>query len=159
MGNIHVESDSFGGVVEAFDPFPEQQSPEPNPSSWGGSLKDMPNPYAPAAAAVPSEPFSRQVDGAYHPLAGLDPTHSIGRQFDPVLTPEAVAQLSDTDRARLEAHAQATAVAANATIGEYGTANPHTRNVAIAAARMALGLQALPQEQREVTGGAEALNG
>jgi hypothetical protein len=93
--------------------------------------------------------FSQRVDEAYHPLEGLDPTHPIGRQFDPVLTPEAAARLSDTDKARLEAHAQATAVAANATIGEYGTANPHTRNVAIAAARMALGLQALPQKEED----------
>ena len=86
--------------------------------------------------------FSQQVDKAYRPLEGFDPTHHIGRQFDPVPTPEAVAQLSDTDRARLEAHAHAVAAAANEAIGEYGTANPHTRNVAIAAARMALGLQA-----------------
>lgn len=93
-------------------------------------------------AKVIGASFSQRVDEAYHPLVGLDPTHSIGRQFDPVLTPEAVAKLSDTDRARLEAHAQSVAAAANATIGEYGTANPHTRNVAIAAARMALGLQA-----------------
>lgn len=46
-----VEGDSFNGVVGMFDPFPERQSPEPDPSSWGGSLDDMPDPYAAHAAA------------------------------------------------------------------------------------------------------------
>jgi hypothetical protein len=105
----------------------------------------------------PSEQFAEKVDRTYAPLVGMDPGHPIGRQFDPVLTPETVALLSDTDKARLEARAATIAKAANAALGAYGSANPHTRNVAVAAARMMAGLEPLPSEALPAE--TEVLNG
>lgn len=98
---------------------------------------------------APREPtFSERVDEVHRPLAGLDPTHPIGRQFDPLLTPEAVSKLSDTDRRRLEERVAEAVTAALASVDEKYHNGPIARSIAATAARMTIGLQEIPEGER-----------
>lgn len=98
---------------------------------------------------TPREPsFSERVDEVHRPLTGLDPTHPIGRQFDPVLTPEAVSKLSDTDRRRLEERVAEAVTTALASVDEKYHNGPIARTIAVTAARTAIGLQEIPEGER-----------
>ena len=80
-----------------------------------------------------------------------DTSHS--SETDSVLhTPETVAQLDDLNRERLEVRAQEAAYAALDEVPEQFRSSPLERTIALAAARMALGLQQIPGSEETSNG-------